>query len=70
MCIRDRFKTDTAVGVDHWAPRSLLLLPPSAVGVYAELLNQCERYMTWPTQTMLGIISPLPKAKDAERPSC
>eukprot|EP00959_Pyramimonas_sp_CCMP1952_P172689 3608367-Pyramimonas_sp.AAC.1 len=33
-------------------------------------LSQCERCIMWPTQTMLGIISLLPKAKDAERPVC
>eukprot|EP00959_Pyramimonas_sp_CCMP1952_P279566 5845313-Pyramimonas_sp.AAC.1 len=56
--------------MDCWAPRLLGSLPRAAVGVYADLLNQCESLMMRPTQVMLGLVALLPKAADAERPVC
>ena len=64
------FSSDTAVGVDHWAPRSLLDLPRDAVMGYTRLLNQCEQQMMWPTQILLSVIALLPKSVDCDRPIC
>eukprot|EP00959_Pyramimonas_sp_CCMP1952_P377875 7915650-Pyramimonas_sp.AAC.1 len=48
------FSATTAVGVDHWHPRSILDLPKGAVLGSAALLNQCEQGLMWPTQTLLS----------------
>eukprot|EP00959_Pyramimonas_sp_CCMP1952_P436335 9137042-Pyramimonas_sp.AAC.1 len=44
------FSNSTAVGVDSWAPRALVGLPRDAVLGYTHLLNQCEAYLSWPSQ--------------------
>ena len=47
---------NTALGIDQWGPKLLKLLPDDALEELAEVLNNIEQAMAWPSHTLYNII--------------
>ena len=60
-------KAKAAKGPDGVSQPDLASLPPSAIGVLVQLLDQVESGQTWPAQLANGFVTSLAKRSDAQQ---
>ena len=56
-----RMSVNKAIGLDHWHPRELRVLPEETIEALADIYNSTERLGRWPHQVRNALVAMIPK---------